>query len=253
MIINKRWEFAMASADYERMIPIQKTNIYREVVMRINQLLDEGGYAPGDRLPPERVLSEQLGVSRTTLRQGIKVLESIGRLETRVGSGTYVCPDHIPQVSIQDIDINKKGITDLITVRCGIEITALNAFFQTARTPENISALERLLKEDQARSPQPRKRNSSYTYRYDFKFEEMIAQMTTNKILILQQQQIHALWTYLWGKLGFLPRMGRANIDHNNILDAIKDNEPELACIFMRRHVQRDIDSLFIDNSSSPS
>lgn len=241
----------MASADYEKMVPIQKTNVYQEVVMRINQLLDEGGYAPGDRLPPERVLSEQLGVSRTTLRQGIKVLESIGRLETRVGSGTYVCPDHIPQVCIQDIDINKKGIMDLITVRSGIEITALNAFFQTARTPENIAALEALLKEDQERSSQLRKTDPSHPYRYNFRFEETIAQMTTNKILILQQQQIHALWIYLWGKLGFLPRIGHANVDHNNILGAIQDNEPELACIFMRRHVQRDIDTLFTDSASA--
>ena len=235
----------MATDNYEKMVPIQKTNVYHEVVVRINQLLDEGGFAPGDRLPSERVLSERLGVSRTTLRQGIKVLESIGRLETRVGSGTYVCPDQLPQFCIQDIDVNKKGIMDLITVRCGIENTALNAFFKSGRTLENIDQLELLLKEAENRSHALRKTNTKPTYKYDFEFEETIAQMTDNKILILQQQQIHALWAYLWGKLGFLPRVGHAAMDHARILDAIKENELELACIYMRLHVQRDLDSLF--------
>lgn len=237
----------MATNDYEKMIPIHKTNVYQEVVIRINQLLDEGGFVPGDRLPSERVLSEMLGVSRTTLRQGIKVLESIGRLETKVGSGTYVCPDQLPQVCIQDIDVNKKGIMDLITVRCGVETTVLKAFFQRGRTPENIDSLELLLQEEE-RSRSSCKNSTDDNYRYNFKFEEAIAQMTDNKILILQQQQIHALWTYLWGKLGFLPRVGHAASDHANILKAIRLGELQLACIYMRLHVERDPDSLFADS-----
>ena len=46
----------------------------------------------GDRLPAERVLCEELGVSRTALRAAITRLISCGTLESRRGSGTYVCP-----------------------------------------------------------------------------------------------------------------------------------------------------------------
>ena len=48
--------------------------------------------ASGDRLPAERVLCEEIGVSRTALRAGITRLISCGTLESRRGSGTYVCP-----------------------------------------------------------------------------------------------------------------------------------------------------------------
>lgn len=48
--------------------------------------------AGGDRLPAERVLCEEIGVSRTALRAGITRLISCGTLESRRGSGTYVCP-----------------------------------------------------------------------------------------------------------------------------------------------------------------
>lgn len=55
-------------------------------------LIDDGGYRPGDRLPPERELCERIGVSRTALRSAIAVLVSRGVLESRQGSGTYLRP-----------------------------------------------------------------------------------------------------------------------------------------------------------------
>lgn len=54
--------------------------------------IDEMDCRPGDRLPPERELCEKIGVSRTALRSGIAALISRGVLESRQGSGTYVCP-----------------------------------------------------------------------------------------------------------------------------------------------------------------
>lgn len=234
----------MADNKYDGLVPIHRTDVYREVIDRINRLIEDGNLKPGDRLPAERVLAESLGVSRTTLRQGIKVLESIGRLETRVGSGTYVCPDQVPQISIQDIDINKKGVQDLIDARCSIELAVLHAFFAHGRTKENLAMLEKLCEEDEARGKQGKK-DLQAGYKYNFRFEETIAAMAGNKILLLQQQQIHALWSYVWGKLGFIPRRSHGHVQHRGILDALQENEEELACIYMRRHVERDLDKLF--------
>ena len=231
----------MEATRNEGLTPIHRTDVYREVIDRINTLIEEGNLKPGDRLPSERILAEKLGVSRTTLRQGIKVLESIGRLETRVGSGTYLCPDQVPQISIQDIDIDRKGVQDLIYARCSIELSVLHAFFVRGRTPENLTSLEDLLKEDE----QSGTHNLYAGYKYNFRFEEAIAAMTGNKILILQQQQVHALWSYVWGKLGFIPRRSHGYVQHRSILDALKDGEEELSCIYMRRHVERDLDALF--------
>ena len=234
----------MADNKYGGLVPIHRTDVYREVIDRINRLIEDGNLKPGDRLPAERVLAESLGVSRTTLRQGIKVLESIGRLETRVGSGTYVCPDQVPQISIQDIDINKKGVQDLIDARCSIELAVLHAFFSHGLTKENLAMLENLCKEDETRGKQGKK-DFQAGYKYNFRFEETIAAMAGNKNLQQQQQQIHALWSYVWGKLGFIPRRSHGHVQHRGILDALQENEEELACIYMRRHIERDLDKLF--------
>src|SRR5689334_19359566 len=50
----------------------------------------DGTVPPGSRLPPERSLAEQYGVSRTVIREAVRILVSRGLLETRAGSGTYV-------------------------------------------------------------------------------------------------------------------------------------------------------------------
>lgn len=68
---------------------ITRTNVLQSVVARLNEFIDKGDLAPGDRLPSERKLAEWLNVSRTSVRQALKTLEALGRVETRVGSGTY--------------------------------------------------------------------------------------------------------------------------------------------------------------------
>lgn len=59
---------------------------------RVQALLEERGVEPGDRLPPERQLAAELGVSRSTLREGLRRLVDLGIVEARQGSGTYVAP-----------------------------------------------------------------------------------------------------------------------------------------------------------------
>ena len=57
---------------------------------RIASLIEEGSFPPGDRLPVEPVLAEQLGVSRGTLREALRLLQEDGYIERRVGVGTFV-------------------------------------------------------------------------------------------------------------------------------------------------------------------
>lgn len=61
-----------------------------EAIDRIRELIRSGGLRPGDRLPPEKELSESLGLSRNSLREAVKALEMINVLDVRRGDGTYV-------------------------------------------------------------------------------------------------------------------------------------------------------------------
>src|SRR6476661_4735586 len=61
-----------------------------EVVTRLREMIQRGEISAGDRLPPERDLAKLLGVSRPTLRAGIRSLSTVGILQSRQGAGTFV-------------------------------------------------------------------------------------------------------------------------------------------------------------------
>src|SRR3954463_21606 len=70
--------------------PVGKPRVAEEIVSQLRGLILRGDYAPGDKLPPERRLAEELGVNRASLREAIKSLEQMGLVKTRQGDGTRV-------------------------------------------------------------------------------------------------------------------------------------------------------------------
>ena len=70
--------------------PAPKTDLTTKLIASFKAMISKGDLVPGCRLPSERELSLQLGVSRPSLRQALKVLEIMGELSQRVGDGTYL-------------------------------------------------------------------------------------------------------------------------------------------------------------------
>ena len=70
--------------------PVNVTRLYRMIANQIIERITRGQFLPGSRLPSERELSEQLSVSRTSVREALIALEIEGHVEVRVGSGVYV-------------------------------------------------------------------------------------------------------------------------------------------------------------------
>ena len=68
----------------------ESRRLYRQIADQIAVLIEKGEYGPGERLPPERNLAKQLGVSRPSVREALIALEVEGYVEVRVGSGVYV-------------------------------------------------------------------------------------------------------------------------------------------------------------------
>jgi GntR family transcriptional regulator, transcriptional repressor for pyruvate dehydrogenase complex len=69
---------------------IEPRRLYRQIADQLRALIDGGEFAAGTRLPPERDLATQLGVSRPSVREALIALEVEGRVEVRMGSGIYV-------------------------------------------------------------------------------------------------------------------------------------------------------------------
>src|SRR5579883_343377 len=72
--------------------PITKTRIYEQIVLQLQQDILSGQIAPGTRLPTERDLAAQFGVSRASIREALSVLQSRSLIESRQGDGTIVSP-----------------------------------------------------------------------------------------------------------------------------------------------------------------
>jgi GntR family transcriptional repressor for pyruvate dehydrogenase complex len=69
---------------------VEPRRLYQQIADQIRELIDQGGFEAGMRLPPERDLAVQLGVSRPSLREALIALDVEGRVEVRGGSGVYV-------------------------------------------------------------------------------------------------------------------------------------------------------------------
>jgi DNA-binding transcriptional MocR family regulator len=72
------------------MSPIRRERLYEILAARISDFIEAQGLVGGDRLPPERQLAAELGVSRATLSQALAALETRGRIEVRHGVGALV-------------------------------------------------------------------------------------------------------------------------------------------------------------------
>lgn len=69
---------------------IKNTRVYEQVIERIKNIIEKGELRCGDKLPSERELCEQLNVSRTSIREALRVLEILGIIECKMGEGNFV-------------------------------------------------------------------------------------------------------------------------------------------------------------------
>lgn len=114
------------------------TRSYEQVVEQIQEGIRGGALRPGQRLPTERELSETFGVSRAVVREALKVLSSMGLIESRQGSGTFVRTDPVPSITralILSATPEEESLLALFEVREPLE--ALAARLAAARrSPE---------------------------------------------------------------------------------------------------------------------
>ena len=108
------------------------------IVEQIERLVLDGVVKPGDRLPVERELAEQLNVSRASLREAIAILESRGLISSRRGEGTFVRDVMTPSLTapLQELIQRHRGSAyDIIELRHGLEAVA--AYYAAQRCTDD--------------------------------------------------------------------------------------------------------------------
>ncbi len=131
--------------------PVRSRNTFEETVECIAGAIKARLLSPGDRLPPERELARQLGISRATLREALRVLINAGYLEVKPGrtGGTFVArwpePPRAPEQTAIIVRVRDQ-LPSLLDFRRAVEPTAAALAAQRA-TPTELADLERILRE----------------------------------------------------------------------------------------------------------
>jgi DNA-binding FadR family transcriptional regulator len=117
--------------------------LHHSVQEALKDYVVQNGFKSGDALPAEAELARQLGVSRTSVREAVKALETIGILESRRGSGVYVGSfsfDPLVESLPYGLMADTGAIAELLDVRCTLEVALVERAI-ARRTPEQLDAL----------------------------------------------------------------------------------------------------------------
>ena len=112
----------MSNSNNSPYSPLSPKPLWTAAVEQIRTLIESGEIAVGSRLPAERELCRQLGISRISLRESLRVLQSTGYVETRPGSGTYArLPEPVAEEPISSWIAKDLHILELFELRRAVE------------------------------------------------------------------------------------------------------------------------------------
>lgn len=220
--------------------PIQSVKVFEQVAAQIETRILAGELRSGDRLPTERELAEQFHVSRTAVREAMKILAQKGLVDMRPGRGTIVI-DGAHEAMQDSIGLAMKlklgevgGSDNLTEVRTILE-TEIAALAAARATEKEIAAMS-----EAVRVMDESLNDADAFIAADNTFHEALAQATQNAlILILVKSIVHLLSEQR--KQIFDTRGGpqRGQIHHRRILECVIHHDPEAAREAMRAHLQQ--------------
>jgi GntR family transcriptional repressor for pyruvate dehydrogenase complex len=214
---------------------VDNRRLYQQIADQIRVLIDKGNYTAGMRLPPERDLAQQLGVSRPSVREALIALEIEGSVEVRMGAGVYAC--NTAQRKPQALATMGESPIELMRARAAIEGTVVMLACARA-TPEALLTLRQILDNMLAAMAQNRS-----PLVFDRQFHQTIAAMTGNSVLerlvgelfderhspIAARLSAHSESSQTWAT---------ALQEHEAVLRALENREVLAAQTAMRVHLQ---------------
>jgi len=213
---------------------VDNRRLYRQIADQIAALIEKGEYAAGQRLPPERDLAKQLGVSRPSVREALIALEVEGYVEVRVGSGVYVLGT---QGAAHPLPADS-GPFELIRARWIIE-SECAALAAKSATRAQTRAMEEALEQMEADRDK-----GTVPLAADRLFHLRVAEASGNSALALV---VKTLWDQRTGPL-FLrlehhfdtPQLWTVAIkEHREVLHAIAKRDSAAARAAMRSHMDK--------------
>jgi GntR family transcriptional repressor for pyruvate dehydrogenase complex len=233
---------ATASAGRGRIEPIKKKRVAEQIADRIRMMILDGTFPAGQPLPAERPLAERFGVSRGSIRDALRTLETIGLLVTRHGQGTF--PQEL------DVDRLVAPLASILRYRHDLqhELLDVRRMFEPAVarvaaarvTAEDLGELDRILDVQRKKLKSGRSAIAE-----DTAFHEVLARATRNRVVVsimatlndlLEESRKHALKQE--------GRPGRSMLGHEAVVAALRRRDADGAAKAMRAHIDQIADLL---------
>lgn len=220
---------------------------YELVVEQIRRALALGRFSPGDMLPSERVLTQQLGVSRTVVREAIRVLEGEGMLEVTRGAsgGSRVLPPAGEQrLSEDELRAQADEIEQVTEFRLATECAAARGAALKRSDEQSARITELLIRQDEmleqiavSEDEAERARLTARFIELDNRFHLAIAAASHNHYLASAVETVRITMHRPVGTI-FMTTSDDANYQHREIAEAIAAGEPDEAARAMADHIE---------------
>ncbi len=218
---------------------IEPRRLYRQIADQIRTLIGSGEFPAGARLPPERDLAKQLGVSRPSVREALIALEVEGLVEVRIGSGIYVRgpaakKDGEPPAAVVQAEA---GPFELLRARYVIESECAALAAKSAKKA-NVAAMTEALEQMQHEFAEGKRQPLAG----DRLFHLRIAEATGNGALVavvkmLWEERTGPLYKQLERHYDSPALWAAAMDEHRAVLKAIAGRNPAAARAAMQRHL----------------
>jgi GntR family transcriptional regulator, transcriptional repressor for pyruvate dehydrogenase complex len=217
--------------------PVKTKRAFEEISTEIKRLIFQGTLKPGDRLPNENDLARKFGVSRQTIREALRVLELTGVIRMQKGGtgGPLVVDTIMHAINGLYLDaIQMKNITpeEISFARIKIEKMVLDAAIDCAddsdigKLEENVASEKRVLA------------NNLDAFEKNVEFHRLIARASKNHLFVIVMESIVAVVADFRSRIGLdIEVSKRAANEHEEILQAIKQRDREVAAELMEKHL----------------
>ena len=217
---------------------IEPRRLYRQIADQIRTLIKSGEFPAGSRLPPERDLAKQLGVSRPSVREALIALEVEGLVEVRIGSGIYVQPGNDAATGERAHEA-EAGPFELLRARYVIESECAALAAKSAKRPQ-LASIADALDEMQREMDE----GDHHPLGSDRNFHLRIAEATGNGALVavvkmLWEERTGPLYKQLEHHYDSPALWEAAMAEHRAVLKAIASKDAPGARAAMQRHLNQ--------------
>lgn len=220
--------------------PVSTGRVSTEIVDQIERAIDAGQLTIGDRLPSERDLTERFGVSRTTVRDALRILEAQGLIEVRLGArgGAFVTAPEPAQVSAtlgRMLMFASVEPAELEEARRVLELAVIDLACRRV-TDDDIEALSAICDEAQASIAA-----GDFDVRLSVRFHARLARAAHNRALdlLLNSFQGAVLLTLMRARDATPTHGLRGLAEHRQLIEALGTGDQPAASKIMRDHLAR--------------